>query len=335
MGTFMTKLTIGKIRGLQQVASESGTFTVLAMDHRGSFLQMINPKESNRVGYDEVVQRKVEMCSELSKYASAVLLDPIYGTVQCISRGALPGGKGLLVSIEESGYEGGRERRVTRLLTNWNVEKIKRLGASAVKILVYYRPDLKDLAKSQLEIVRRVAEECLIHDIPLFVEPVSYPVGNEVTNPQEFARHKEEIVIETARDITALPINVLKAEFPADMKFNKDRDALSKLCRELDKASQVPWVLLSAGVDIDSFCTEVEIACEAGASGFLGGRAIWQEVMPITDTAKRLEFYRSTVAGRFQRLNDIVRKHGKPWYRKYGTSVTDLTQGSEDWYQKY
>jgi tagatose 1,6-diphosphate aldolase len=331
----MQKLTIGKIRGLQQVANEVGTFTVLAMDHRGSFKQMINPQDSEAVSYDEVVLRKMEMCSELSKYSSAVLLDPIYGAVQCISHGALPGNKGLLVSIEESGYEGGKENRVTRLLTNWGVEKIKRLGASAVKILVYYRPDLKELAKSQLAIVAQVVEDCQKYDIPLFVEPVSYPVGKETSDPASFAKHKEEIVIETARDITALPINVLKAEFPADLKFNKDRNSLSKLCRELDKTSKVPWVLLSAGVDIESFCTQVEIACEAGASGFLGGRAIWQEVMPMTDTAKRIAYYRSTVAERFQRLNDIVRKHGKPWYKKYGDSISDLKQGSENWYQGY
>ncbi|HEX9896104.1 MAG TPA: tagatose 1,6-diphosphate aldolase [Dehalococcoidales bacterium] len=331
----MEKLSIGKIRGLQQVANKGGTFTVLAMDHRGSFKQMINPKDTESVSYDEVVLRKLEMCSELSKYASAVLLDPIYGAAQCISQGALPGGKGLLVSIEESGYEGGKESRVTRLLTNWSVEKIKRLGASAVKILVYYHPDLKDLAKRQLAVVKEVAEECQTHDIPLFVEPVSYPVGSEVANPQEFARHKEEIVIETARDITALPINVLKAEFPADMQFNKDREALLKLCRKLDETSRVPWVLLSAGVDIESFCTQVEIACQAGASGFLGGRAIWQEVMPMTNPAKRIEYYRSTVVGRFQRLNDIVNRHGRPWFKKYGASLTELAQGSEDWYQKY
>jgi len=43
----MAKLTIGKIRGLQQVANESGTFTVLAMDHRDSFKKMINPIKSS------------------------------------------------------------------------------------------------------------------------------------------------------------------------------------------------------------------------------------------------------------------------------------------------
>lgn len=164
---------------------------------------------------------------------------------------------------------------------------------------------------------------------------MSYPVGSEASNPQEFARQKEEIVIETARQITALPIDVLKAEFPADMKFNNDGVSLLRLCRALDAASRVPWVLLSAGVDIETFCTQVEIACEAGASGFLGGRAIWQEVMPMTDAAKRAQFYRSTVTGRFQRLNDIVVKHGRPWYRKYGAGTNELISTSEEWYRKY
>ena len=331
----MKELTIGKIRGLQQVANEGGTFTVLAMDHRGSFKQMINPNDSESISYEEVVLRKIEMCKYVAPLASAVLLDPIYGAAQCISQGALPGGRGLLVSIEESGYEGGKENRVTRLLSDWSVEKIKRLGASAVKILVYFRPDLTDLARRQLAIVAEVADECRTHDIPLFVEPVSYPVGGETSNPQEFARRKEDLVIETARQMTALPIDVLKAEVPADMKFNKDGVSLLRLCRGLDAASRVPWVLLSAGVDIETFCTQVEIACEAGASGFLGGRAIWQEVMPMTDAAKRVQFYRSTVAGRFQRLNDIVAKHGRPWHKKYAPSIAELTRTSEDWYRKY
>lgn len=326
---------VGKIRGLQQVANEGGTFTVLAMDHRGSFKSMIDRGSPDSVSYEEVVRRKLELCRHIAPLASAVLLDPIYGAAQCISQGSLPGGKGLLVSIEESGYEGSSEHRLTALLPDWSVEKIKRLGASAVKILVYYRPDLKDLAKRQLETLQSVAEECQTHDIPLFVEPVSYPVGGEIADPAAFAKHKEEIVIETARQITALPIDVLKAEFPADMKFNQDRAALLKLCHELDATSRVPWVLLSAGVDIETFCTQVEIACTAGASGFLGGRAIWQEVMPMADPSERAVFLATTVAARMRRLTGIVADKGKPWYKKYGGSLKGLLPVSEDWYKQY
>jgi len=37
-------------------------------------------------------------------------------------------------------------------------------------------------------------------------------------------------------------------------------------------------------VDFQIFYQEVEIACRAGASSFLGGRAIWQEVMYIDNS---------------------------------------------------
>jgi len=329
----MPKFSIGKIRGLQQVADVYGTFTVLAMDHRDSFKKMIRP--DGAVSYEETVARKVEMCSLLAPYAGAVLLDPIYGAAQCLQQGALPGSKGLLVSIEESGYGGGKENRVTRLLDDWSVKKIKLMGASAVKILVYYRPDLKELARQQLAVVQAVAEDCRKWDIPFFVEPVSYPVGDEVNDPALFARRKPEIVLETARQMTSLPIDVLKAEFPADMRYEKDKKTLLRWCRELDAASRTPWVLLSAGVDIETFAAQVEIACQAGAAGFLGGRAIWQEVMPMKDGAARKLFYKNTVVPRMQLLSEIVHKNGRPWYKKYGVPLAELTDTSEDWLQKY
>jgi tagatose 1,6-diphosphate aldolase len=334
-GAMMSNLSIGKIRGLQQCANNDGTFSICAMDHRGSFTSMIDAKNLDGVSSEEVVQRKQELCSHLSKHASAMLLDPIYSAAQCIIKGTLPGGKGLLVSIEETGYEGGKENRVTQLLADWSVEKIKRMGASAVKLLIYYRPDLKAGAEKQLAIVSAVANDCLKYDIPFFVEPVSYPIGSEVNNHAEYARRKGELVIETAKQMTALPIDILKAEFPADMKFNNDKSQLLKLCRELDKASRVPWVLLSAGVDFETFSKQVEFACQAGASGFMGGRAIWQEAMGIPDTAKRTEYLSTTVGARMTKLNAIVAANGRPWYKKWGTSLTEMARITEDWYRQY
>jgi len=292
---------------------------------------MINQKNPDGVGYEEVVQRKLELCSMLGKQASAVLLDPLYSAAQCLEQGALPGGKGLLVSIEESGYEGGKENRITRLLDDWGVEKIKRMGASAVKLLIYYRPDLKELSKKQLGTVEKVATDCQKSDIPFFLEPVSYPLGEEATNPTLFATRKSELVIETARQMTALPIDVLKAEFPADVKYEKDRKILVRNCRELNTASRVPWVLLSAGVGFETFLEQVEMACEAGASGYMGGRAIWQEVMSILDTNKRIEFLSTIAAKRVQALNAVVAEKGRPWHR----DEKIIAGLSDSWYKTY
>jgi len=331
----MKNLTIGKIRGLQQVANLDGIFTICAVDHRGSFRSMIDEENPGEVSYEEMVERKLELCSSLAKYASAVLLDPIFGAAQCLSHCVLPKSTGLLVSIEASGYSGEGEHRLITLLDDWSVEKIKRMGASAVKILVYYRPDLKELASQQLDTVNMVAKECVKYDLPFLVEPVSYPVGSEINNPKEFADLKGELVIKTARDITTLPIDVLKAEFPADLHYKKDRSELIELCRQLDASSQVPWVILSAGVDFELFYQQVEIACQAGASGFLGGRAIWQEVMRIDDARGRIRYLSTVGVDRLKRLNEIASKYAVPWYKKFGLTAHELADISERWYQEY
>jgi tagatose-1,6-bisphosphate aldolase len=110
----------------------------------------------------------------------------------------------------------------------------------------------------------------------------------EKASPTRFAKTKPGLVIETARQITALPIDVLKAEFPADIESEPDEGRLLELCRELDRASRLPWVLLSAGVGFELFRKQVEIACKAGASGFLAGRALWQEGVGIRSRAERI-----------------------------------------------
>ncbi len=331
----MQELSIGKIKGLQQIANPDGIFTMCAMDHRGSLRSMIDEEHPDKVRYEEMVERKLELCSSLAKYASAVLLDPIFGAAQCVSQGVLPISTGLLVSIEATGYSGGKNNRVTKLLEGWGVEKIKRMGASAVKILVFYRPDLEQLAGQLLNTVNMVAMECKQYDIPFLVEPLSYPVGNEIGNPREFAVRKEELVIKTARDISALPIDVLKTEFPADLRYQKDKSKLLDLCRQLDLASRVPWVILSAGVDFDSFYQQVEIACQAGASGFLGGRAIWQEIMHIDDKKERVQYLSTVAVERLKRLIEVTNRYAVPWYRRLGQTSQGLAQTSERWYLEY
>ncbi|MFC1873519.1 tagatose-bisphosphate aldolase, partial [Chloroflexota bacterium] len=173
----MNSISIGKIRGLQQIANPDGIFTMCAMDHRSSLQKMIDSEHPKEVGYGEMVKRKLELCSGLARHSSAVLLDPIYGAAQCLSHNALPSDVGLLVNVEASSYGNDAEQRLTQILEGWSVEKIRRMGASAAKLLLYYRPDLQPLARQQMDTVNRVAKECLKYDIPFLIEPKSYPVG--------------------------------------------------------------------------------------------------------------------------------------------------------------
>jgi len=332
----MAKINIGKIRGLQEIATPGGVFIMCAMDHRGSLKAMIEKEQpEDEADYQELVDYKLELCQALAPYSSAVLLDPNYGAAQCISSGVLPGGTGLLVSIEATGYKNTRKGRITSLLKNWTVGKIRRMGASAVKLLVYFRPDLSEVANRQLKTIRNVAEECLKYDIPLLVETQTYPTQNEDSKTSKFSALKPQLVIETARQITSLPIDVLKSEFPADLKYEPDGTKLLQYCKQLDEASKVPWVILSAGVEYEEFRKEVEIACSAGASGFLGGRAIWQEALHFTDKKDRRKFLSTTVVDRLKELAEIATKYAVPWYRKRGLQANELAVVRDNWYVNY
>lgn len=325
----MRRLSIGKIRGLQQLANEKGIMAMCALDHRGSLMKMLNEKHPESVGYQAMVDFKLDLCRALAPHASAILLDPVYGAGQAIAAGVLPRDTGLLVSLEATGYSGEAEARVTQVIADWNVKKIKKMGATGAKLLLYYRPDI-DVARRQLDTVQKLAGDCLAEDMPFVVEPVSYKVGKAEADPQNFARVKPRLVIETAKQITALPIDVLKSEFPSDLEYEKDKGRLLDFCHQLDEASRVPWVILSAGVNFELFYQEVEIACQAGASGFLAGRALWQEAAQISSRKKRMAFLENTVVRRLQGLTELANASGAPWYTKLEASKVN-----ENWYRAY
>jgi len=325
----MRKLSIGKIRGLQQLANGKGIMAMCALDHRGSLMKMLGEDYPEGVSDQTMVDFKRDLCRIVAPYASAILLDPIYGAAQVIAANVLPKSTGLIVSLEKSGYSGEPEARITDLLPDWSIEKIKKMGAAGVKLLLYYRPDT-GVAEKQLGMVKRLADECLAEDIPFIVEPVSYKMGKAETDPRNFAEIKPQLVIETAKQITALPIDVLKAEFPADIKYEKNEERLADFCYQLNEASQVPWVILSAGVNFELFHREVKLACQAGASGFLAGRALWQEATQIDSLQERLVFLETTVTKRLKSLTELANNYGIPWHANVETTKID-----KNWYRYY
>jgi tagatose 1,6-diphosphate aldolase len=329
------QLTIGKLRGLQQIADEHGHFAMCAMDHRGSLQRLINKADPEQVTANTLTQYKLDVAEMLAPASTALLLDPLYGAAQAVAGGALPGGTGLLVSLEETGYERDAKGRVTTLLPDWSVAKIKRMGASAVKILLYYRPDLGENAARQRAVTRAVADDCVQADLPFLIEPIAYPVAEADSDPAVFAGHKPGLVAASARDLTPLGVDVLKAEFPADLRYERDEGRLRAACEALHQASQAPWILLSAGVTFDDFARQVEIACRAGASGFLGGRAIWGEAVHLPDAGERRTWLASVGVDRMRRLHDLAGEYGQPWWKKWAASPAELAAVGPAWYRQY
>ena len=230
-------ISLGVRRALQQCAQSDGTFAMLAMDQRGSLVRSLNLDDPDAVTFAEVAALKRSVIGALSPHASATLLDVEYGYPACVASGALSGRTGLLLAYEKSGYEGDPTARRTALLDNWDVSRSRRAGASGVKLLVYYRPDAANAA-DQEALVSDVAAECAKWELPLFLEPLHYsldPARKSVPDAE-----RREVVVETARRLTALGVTVLKAEFPVDVKQNDDEtewaDRLRRVERSLARA---------------------------------------------------------------------------------------------------
>jgi tagatose 1,6-diphosphate aldolase len=164
----------------------------------------------------------------------------------------------------------------------------------------------------------------------VFVEPVSYSLEAGVRKESaEFARTRPEVVRETARRLSKLKPDVLKLEFPVDSEHDKDNSSWQVACEAVSAVCDVPWVLLSAGVDFETFAQQTKIACRAGASGFLAGRAIWKEAVTMT-TQERALFLAETGVDRIRRLEEMVYNLARPWTEFYAP-----VSGSEDWFKSY
>jgi tagatose-1,6-bisphosphate aldolase len=279
---------------------------VLALDHRQNLRKELRPADPGSVSDGEMVEFKRAVVRALGTAGTGVLLDPEIGVGPAIADGSLPGRAGLIVAVEATGYEGPAGARVSRVLPGWGVDRVKRIGASAAKLLVYYHPDAPNAA-DQERFVAEVAAACRARDLALFLEPLSFGLDGGKLAGED----RRRVVVETARRLTALGADVLKAEFPYDAGVTDEgrwRDA----CAELDAATPLPWVLLSGGVDDATFERQVRVACRAGASGVLVGRSVWAEAATLDGTA-RDAFLASTGRERLARLVGLVDEVAAPW----------------------
>ena len=323
-----TAYRAGLRRGLDACASPRGVFTVLALDHRQNLRREIRPDDPESVSIDEMADLKRDVVRGLAGHVSGVLLDPEFGAPRCIADGSLPGRVGLIVAIEATGYQGPSTARRSRILEGWSVAKAKRMGASAAKLLVYFHPD-SGTAADQERPVGEVADQCRRVDLPLFLEPITYSV--DASKPSLTGEDRRRVVIETARRLTAIGGDVLKVEFPYDPSVT-DEARWADACAELDDVSPVPWVLLSGGVDDATFERQVDVACQAGASGVLVGRSVWAEASRLSGT-ERQRFLATGATERLARLVSTIEAHGRPWHDRV-PEFRDAAVG-DSWYRDY
>lgn len=328
------KLTPGKLAGLKAVSDARGVIAAAAMDQRGSLQKSIGAARGSDANADDLVVFKELVTKVLTRYASAILLDPEFGLPAARQRNDA----GLLLAYEKTGYDSATQGRLPDLLDVWSVRRLKEAGADCVKILLYYtpyeKPEINDLKHAWIE---RIGDECNYHDIPFFMEPVGYDESGKGEKTLEYAKKKPSVVAKTMEEFgqDRYSIDMLKVEVPVEMTFVEGtraykgekaytRNEAQQLFRDAESATDKPFIYLSAGVTNPIFIETLALAGESGTkfSGVLCGRATWYDGIKIyaAHGAQAFENWLNTTGvENIENVNEAL-KAATPWYVKLGAS---------------
>ena len=166
-------------------------------------------------------------------------------------------------------------------------------------MLVWYRPDasLENLVFQQ-DYVKRIGEECQRFDIPFLLELLLYPLADEAAKSTGYAEMKEnsDLVLASIEEFAKKNMGLMYSNWKVqNANMINSSGNVQELFNEMGRLAGRPWVMLSAGAEKENFKNILLHAFQAGASGFLAGRAIWQDsfsAYPKLEKSHRWSFLR-------------------------------------------
>ncbi|MCU7784997.1 sulfofructosephosphate aldolase [Lelliottia amnigena] len=279
---------------LKDITRPSGGFSMLAVDQREAMRLMFAAAGVPAPVTDRyLTDFKVNAAKILSPYASAILVDQQFCYHQIVEQNAIAKSCAMIVAADE--FIPGNGIPVDSVVIDKGVDAqaVKRDGGKALKLLVLWRSD-EDPAQ-RLEMVRNFNQLCHANGLLSIIEPVVRPPRRG----DVFDR--EKAIIEAAKELGDSGADLYKVEMPLYGKGTQQ--ALLNASQKLNEQINMPWVILSSGVDEKLFPRAVSVAMQAGASGFLAGRAVWSSVVGLPDTELML---RDISVPKLQRLGEIV-----------------------------
>ena len=317
--------TIGKYRHLSRATTTNGHFVNMAIDHRTNLLEKLNQHTPVSLTDADFVGFKQDVIQALVPHSSAILTDPAYGIGHSVSHEVISGQVGLLAPIEVTDYSLHPSQRNLEMIPDWSVKKIKLMGGDGVKLLLPYHPNANNV-QDKYDFVQAIVDDCASYDIPFFLEPIPHSL-----NPDETLSNKEllDISIEMCATFSRMDVDILKLPFPVDHRQSQDEAEWLNACQAVNDACTMPWTLLSAGVDYEMFLRQSKVACQAGASGVIVGRAVWAEAVELQGE-ERSEFLQTTAIKRMQELANVCAEYATSWREKTKTPNVNI-----DWYESY
>ncbi|MFP1741317.1 tagatose-bisphosphate aldolase [Lonsdalea quercina] len=291
----MNKMTTAERRGYQMICDNTGSMMVVACDQRGGMRTLLadTPEEQAKISNETLGKTKYDITQYLASEAGCVLVDPLCAVPGIIDEGVVPRNTGLLVGLDASGWDTSPEGyRISKMVEGITARKVRELGATGGKIMIYLRMDTPEANTANLETLRNVIADFAREDLFLVVEFLTYQLENE--SKEDYQRRIPQLILEGCRACIDCGSKVLKIPYPGSEAACA---AVTKTCGD------VPWAVLSAGVDHETFLQQVDVALRNGASGVIAGRSLWKDCISLDRSVTREKL--TTLA--VPRLRDIQR----------------------------
>ncbi|AOR58731.1 tagatose-bisphosphate aldolase [Pectobacterium parmentieri] len=289
----MNTMTTAEHRGYQLICNATGAMMVIACDQRGGMRTLLAPTSDAQAAItnETLGKTKYDITRYLAAEAGCVLVDPICAIPGLIDENILPRDTGLLIGLDASGWETSPEGyRISTMVEGVTARKVREWGATGGKIMIYLRPDIPDANTRNLETLRAVIRDFAQEDLLLVVEFLTYSLENE--SREAYTLRLPELIPAGCQACIDQGAKVLKIPYPGS---DEACARVTTLCGE------IPWAVLSAGVDHATFLPQVESALKNGASGVIAGRSLWKDCISLDRNVSKEKL--STVA--VSRLNDI------------------------------
>ncbi|MCO4252625.1 hypothetical protein [Pseudarthrobacter raffinosi] len=292
----MNTLTTLERRGMAAISTPGGKMLIVAADQRNGMKAVMNdaPGGPNSITAEQLSDAKVDLVRYLGNAAPAILLDPEIALPRVADEGVLSRDTALVVGLDASGFDTVDGLQYTKFVPGMTPRRVRELGGNVAKMLWYMRPDLQDASSRVADEIRELVTACTDEGLLLIVEILVYRLEDE--SEEAYAAAFPGLVAGAARLSVECGAKVLKLQYPGSGEASAS---------VTEAAAGVPWAVLSAGVDHETFMRQVEIAVANGAGGAMAGRSLWKDSLAVSaEVRERLLTTRALP--RLQELEAIV-----------------------------
>ncbi|MGA8211498.1 MAG: FGGY family carbohydrate kinase [Nocardioidaceae bacterium] len=294
--TPMNELTTLERRAMAAISTPGGSMLIVAADQRNSMKAVMTdaPDGPGSVTTDQLRAAKADLVTYLGNHAPAILLDPEVALPQVVDDATLSRDTALVVGMDASGFETVDGLRYTTFVEGVDARAVRELGGDVAKMLWYVRPDRQGPDSRVAEEMRSLVKSCEHEGLLLIVELLTYRLDDETE--EDYRAAFPGLVADAAALAVGCGAKVLKLPYPGSAETSAAVTAA---------AAGVPWAVLSAGVDHETFVEQVRIAMANGASGAMAGRALWKDSLAVSPEVRR-ELLTSRALVRLRGLADVV-----------------------------